>query len=448
MKINSASQDINNVITPTSNDISKFLGIVLFTSIVKMPNVRMYWNESVGLDIIRNTMSVNNFEKIRSNFHFNNNHNQVTDPQANGFDKLHKLRPVLDELGECFLSVPMEEYLSVDEQICASKARHRLKQYMSLKSHKWGYKLFVLCGVSGLAYKVEIYTGIENVASKRENCEPNIGASGNVVIRLCREVPRNCNHKIFFDTCFTSLPLVAYFASQGILSLGTARRNRIKNCELPSEDEMKQKPRGTIVEYVAHHGGIDIVNVLRKDNKCVTLLSTFVGSEPMLSVKRYDRKKNNITSSVSRYYFPVQPSYGWCRPVSIVVRYKIVLRSKKWRVSATKCLNRNKTMNLADFKMEVATVLCMTGKQTLGKRGRPSELNQQFAEKKKKVPATHIPPSDIRLDQMQHLPEWNDKRQRCKITGCSRYFFVAFGKCGVHLCFNKNKNCFKKFHTV
>ncbi|KAJ8890057.1 hypothetical protein PR048_009563 [Dryococelus australis] len=131
---------------------------------------------------------------------------------------------------------------------------------MPLKPHKWGYKLFVLYGVSGFAYKVEIYTEMENVVSKRKNCEPGIGAS---VINTC-----------------------------------------------------------------------------------------------------------------------------------LLYRH----------VSATKCLNRNKTMNLADFKMEVATAFGMTGKQTLSKRGKPSELNQQFAEKKK-GPATHIPPSDVRLDQMQHLPE-------------------------------------------
>ncbi|KAJ8891208.1 hypothetical protein PR048_010723 [Dryococelus australis] len=70
-----------------------------------MPNVRMYWNDSV-------------------------------DPQANGFDKLHKLPPVLDKLGERFLSVLMEEYPFVDEQICTSRAQHHLKQYMALKPLK------------------------------------------------------------------------------------------------------------------------------------------------------------------------------------------------------------------------------------------------------------------------------------------------------------------------
>ncbi|KAJ8883086.1 hypothetical protein PR048_014925 [Dryococelus australis] len=130
------------------------------------------------------------------------------------------------------------------------------------------------------------------------------------------------------------------------------------------------------------------------------LLSTFVGSEPVHSVKRYDRK----TKTALQVQYPdIISQYnhhmgGVDLLDSIVGCYKIVLRSKKsyfrlfyhlldlsvinaWllyrRVSVTKCLNRNKTINLADFKKEVATVLCMTGKHTLGKRVRPSELNQQ-----------------------------------------------------------------------
>ncbi|KAJ8891924.1 hypothetical protein PR048_004483 [Dryococelus australis] len=96
---------------------------------------------------------------------------------------------------------------------------------------------------------------------------------------------------------------------------------------------------------------------------------------------------------------------------NVVGRYKIVLRSKKWyfrlfyhlldlsvinawllyrRVSETKCLNRNKTMNLADFKMEVAIVLCMTGKQTLGKRGRPQRVQSAVRrEKEERSGYTH-----------------------------------------------------------
>lgn len=46
----------------------------------------------------------------------------------------------------------MEECLSLDEQICPTKAKFFIKQYLPIKPHKWGYKLYVLCGVSGFAH--------------------------------------------------------------------------------------------------------------------------------------------------------------------------------------------------------------------------------------------------------------------------------------------------------
>ncbi|KAK9680228.1 Transposase IS4 [Popillia japonica] len=54
-------------------DLKDYLGICLITSVVSISDVRLYWNETVGPDIIRNTMTVNHFEKIRSNLHFNDN---------------------------------------------------------------------------------------------------------------------------------------------------------------------------------------------------------------------------------------------------------------------------------------------------------------------------------------------------------------------------------------
>lgn len=67
-------------------------------------------------------------------------------------DRLHKVRPVLDALNRKIATIPHESHLSVDEQLSSSKARYYLKQYMPFRPHKWGYKFFVLCGVSGFAY--------------------------------------------------------------------------------------------------------------------------------------------------------------------------------------------------------------------------------------------------------------------------------------------------------
>ncbi|XP_039278766.1 piggyBac transposable element-derived protein 1-like [Nilaparvata lugens] len=152
-------------------------------------------------------MPVNKFEQIRRFIHFNDN------AQVNGGDKLHKLRPILDHLLEKFRSIPFEEELSVDEQMCATKASHHLKMYMPDKPHKYGYKIFVLCGVSGFAYNSEIYTGNEN--KTRPDDEPDMGASSNVVVRLTRPLESNQNFKLYFDNYYTSLVLLDLKKKEG-----------------------------------------------------------------------------------------------------------------------------------------------------------------------------------------------------------------------------------------
>ena len=65
----------------------------------------------------------------------------MPDRNDQNYDKLYKLQPVLDALNSKFQSVPLQKYLSIDEQLCATKPRHHLKQYLPAKPHKWGYKL-------------------------------------------------------------------------------------------------------------------------------------------------------------------------------------------------------------------------------------------------------------------------------------------------------------------
>jgi len=113
------------------------------------------------------------------------------------FYRLHIIKPLVAHLNSKYSSIQCKEYLSVDEQLCATKARSYLKQYLPEKPHKWGYKLFVLCDDEGYSYKFEIYTGQENEARFRHQNEPHLGASGNVVIRLTRDVPQHKNYKIY-----------------------------------------------------------------------------------------------------------------------------------------------------------------------------------------------------------------------------------------------------------
>lgn len=246
-------------------------------------------------------------------------------------DRLYKIRPIATKLNENFSKIIREEYLCVDEQICSTKARNTMKRYNPKKPHKWGYKIYVLCGVTGFAYKFEIETGAENIVFPGE---PDLGASSNVVMSMARDIPKYQNYKLYFDNNFTSLSLLEHLAKEEILSLGTVRRNRIPNCKLPTDKEVSKKERGYSMEFVADVDGIDISNVIWKDNKVVTMVSTFVGEMPKSQVRRYDKTNKryinidrpNIVSEYNRYMGGVD------LVDSIMGYYKIMIRSKRWQV--------------------------------------------------------------------------------------------------------------------
>jgi len=71
-------------------------------------------------------------------------------------DKLFKIRPVIETLRTRFLTVPLEEIVSVAEQLCSTKGKSALKVYLPNKPHKWSYKLYVLYEASCFVYNFEV----------------------------------------------------------------------------------------------------------------------------------------------------------------------------------------------------------------------------------------------------------------------------------------------------
>ena len=136
---------------------------------------------------------------------------------------------------------------------------------MPSKPHKWGYKFFVLSGVSGFAYNFVIYTGQKNDPKFRRNDEPDLGAAANVVVRLSRTIPNNCNYKLYFDNYYTFLDLLIHLAKRGIYSHGTIRRNRVPQNKMPTEAEIKKLGRMAFEEMVCHVDGVDISLVQWQD---------------------------------------------------------------------------------------------------------------------------------------------------------------------------------------
>ena len=161
---------------------------------------------------------------------------------------------------------------------------------------KWGYKVVPLCGFSGVLLNFEIYTGKEEHASEL----PDVGVSGNVVLRLTKILQKHINHKIYYDSWLSSVNLIVELEKMGIQSLGTVRPNRLQGCSFISDKEMKRQVRGTVEEKVASVEGVEVIALKWHDKKPVHLVSSYAGAYPTSTVSRWDKKEKKKLKSIVR----------------------------------------------------------------------------------------------------------------------------------------------------
>lgn len=420
-------KDVSQPLCTTAEEIEVFIGTCMWMSIIQMRNTRWYWSAATRVSQVADNFPVGRFEKLKHNIHFvdNSTLGPKDDP---GRDRLAKVRPLIDTINEQLSLVPLEEHLSIDEQIIPFKGRSSLKQYCPKKPKKWGYKVFVLSGVSGFSYKLEVYTGQENSAQRRSG-EPDCGASGNVVVRLCRTVPRGVHHKVYFDNYFNCPSLQVYLEKDSVHCIGTVRINRVPGVSMPGEQEMKKKGRGHFEERVAVVDGVELSCTRWQDNRAVTLLSSFVGAEPAARASRYNRQKKERSEIPCPAVITIYNKHmgGVDLLDSLISIYRPYLRSKRYyfrvflhildltAVNAWLLYKRNalskrdeyaeRLLPLADFKMDLAASLCKAGKTVVKKRGRPSigSIEQASQEKRKRGPTAPAPTEDVRLDQVLFL---------------------------------------------
>uniref|UniRef100_A0A9J8BZG4 PiggyBac transposable element-derived protein domain-containing protein n=2 Tax=Cyprinus carpio TaxID=7962 RepID=A0A9J8BZG4_CYPCA len=448
----------------TVEEIEQFIGICFFMSIFGLPGCRMYWQSATRIDCVANTMALHRWESIKRNLHFSDNLKQAPIGEP-AYDKLYKVRPLLTSLLEQFQAIPIDENLCVDEQIVPFKGKHPMKQYNPKKPKRWGYKVFVLADSSGMVYNFEVYTGCISPC----NGQPDIGASGNIVLTLSSIIPDNISHKLYFDNWFSSVDLQMLLEKRKIHCIGTVRTNRLAGCCLPTDQDMKRKGRGAFEEKETIYNGVTLRAVKWHDNRAVTLLSTFASANPATTVMRWDKKKKTTVqvkcpSIVTKY----NKSMGGVDLLdSLIALYRTKIRSKKWyhrvvfhmfdfavveawllyRRDSRDCgIPPKDVSSLAKFKAEVAGCLCME-KKTLKRRGRPSQhTEEEQPEKRPKTPVEPRPSTLVRIDQTGHWPVWVERKGRCKYPGCSGIVKVQCSKCVTYLCFSVERNCFLNFH--
>ena len=101
-------QTSGKLINVTTDEMEQYFSILVRMSIIKLPQVRMYWTQSTQVLSISNIMSINRFEKIRQYLHCNDNSKNVQSSDPN-YDKLYKVRPVVDSVLKNTVKYPQKK---------------------------------------------------------------------------------------------------------------------------------------------------------------------------------------------------------------------------------------------------------------------------------------------------------------------------------------------------
>lgn len=461
--IYSVQKDTARPLNLSKEEFDVWLGLSLMFSLSKISNTRMHWNADFSNDKYIYVMTRKRWEDIKSSLHLVDNTNLDIN------DRISKVRPLVDHLRGKFQAIPMTRDLSIDESIVPFKGRSSLKVYIPKKPHKWGYKFYVLADKYGLVYDFFIGCGkMEPVA--REGV-PDLGASANVVLYLSQIIPEDQNFRLYFDNYFTSVPLQTHLASKNIWCCGTVQANRVKNLKFISDKELKAKGRGSFEEWECFENNRRIRCLKWFDNRPVHVLSTFLGAEPTVEKKRYDRKtKSSVQVSCPKMIDAYNKAMGGVDlHDQLIALYRFSFKSKKYYhrmffhlidmaiVNSWLLYRRDadrikipprKQLSLSQFKVKLAKALMFMNKPIeRTKRGRPSLEKQSEAKKRKLNRGLPLPEKEIRYDHIDHLPTGSQERHLCKMAGCKSKITTSCIKCKVFLCVSSKKNCFVQFHT-
>lgn len=432
----------------------------LVMGIVKMPSVDDYWSEGTRYQKIANVMSVKRFQCLSRMIHFQDN--AISDPDQ---DRLFKVRPVLELMRKKILKIESENQFSIDEMMVPYKGikAGSLRQYLPSKPHHWGFKIFVLAGVSGMVYDFLVYTGKSTFGAEQGPAK-ELGLGASVVVELCKTINNPMECVVYFDNFFTTLPLIVHLnESLGLRSLGTIRKNRLKGCHLEDDHKLKSQGRGSFDYRVDNEAKVAIVKWF--DNKAVTLASSCAAVSPVKEVRRFSKEQKkrvgvtcpNIVTQynvhmggvdladmmVALYRTPAK-SHWWS--MSLFWQMADIAINNAWLLYRrdAKSLGEVKHKKLKTFRLEVADGLIHAGK----KKARPSKPREDDVPTKYiQRPVTPRPVDDIWYDKVDHFLVFSD-RGRCKLCSNGKST-IACQKCGVRLCIvtGKNpRNCFQNFH--
>ena len=205
------------------------------------------------------------------------------------------------------------------------------------------------------------------------------------------------------------------------------------------------------------------------DNKTVILGSNYASIASPTKKRQWDTKKKEFCNIdypdmvrdynesmdgvdladmlISLYRVDIQTRKRWY--LKIITHCISICNVNAWllyrRFSEQLQVPKKSQLTYLQFIKDVADGLLMAGKQPGRTSGRPKKRSLSPVPKVGKKPMVPKPISHVRYDGINHGPTFAEKRNRCRL--CSILSFVYCSKCNMHLCLQKDRNCFHDFHN-
>ena len=162
----------------------------------KLPALPDYWSTTslLGCPELVYRWPYRKFRGMLTCLHLNNNRTMLPLTDSN-FDRLHKIRPVLEMIRKnCLEQYCPSRYSSIDEAMVGFKGRVGFKQYLPMKPTKRSYKIWCRADSrNGYLCDFRVYTG------KREERPSSDLDLGGEVIRELSESLAGKGYFIYFD---------------------------------------------------------------------------------------------------------------------------------------------------------------------------------------------------------------------------------------------------------
>lgn len=317
----SAGARIKQWVPTNYAEMKKFLSLLLFMGVVKLPKISDYWSKDkvIGHPFAKTIMSRNRFEIMLRMLHFSE------DDEKNKSDRLHRVRKLMNDLNESFRKhFTANENICIDESMVPFRGRIIFRQYNKQKRHKYGVKLFKLCSTPGYTHKVNIYAG--------KNIDTINTTPTNVVMNMCEDY-FNRGHTLHTDNWYTSVDLARKLLDKQTHLVGTLRKNRRG---LPKKVTSTKLKKG---QYYAEESRDGITVLKWKDKRDVLVLSTKHSVRFLEITKRgkvvkkphiildYNKAKGGVdlADQLASYSTPLRKSIRWYKKIALDMLLNISL---------------------------------------------------------------------------------------------------------------------------